>query len=348
MDIAPVVRPQRCLVVLGMHRSGTSALTGMAGLLGVAPGENLLPAVADVNPKGFWEHAEIVSIHNQLLEAFDSSWDDDRPLPDRWWRTSTAATFRMMLLAVLRRDFGGHSLWLVKDPRLCRLLPLWLDMFDELECQPHFVISLRNPADVAHSLRMRDALPEAQSCMLWLSHMLDAEYLTRGLPRVFISYDRLLTNWRQVAIDIEQTLSLSWPLPIVQASSKVDAFLDPALCHHAGDIPLTPHPACGLALETYAAMSSAEPDSAELDRLRQQAIELENIVAPWSRSRLMGERKSYRLAVTQLEPEIVQLRADLVRIKSTLSWQVTKPLRLIAGIARRLQSSLAGRGKNRQ
>jgi hypothetical protein len=321
-----------------MHRSGTSALTGMAGLLGVAPGENLLPAVADVNPKGFWEHAEIVSIHNQLLDVFDSSWDDDRPLPDRWWRTSTAATFRMMLLAVLRRDFGGHSLWLVKDPRLCRLLPLWLEMFDELGCRPHFVISLRNPAEVAHSLRMRDALSEAQSCMLWLAHMLESEYLTRGLPRAFVSYDRLLANWRQTAVEIEQALSLPWPISIGQAGSEVDAFLDPALRHHAGDIPLPAHPACRLALEAYVAMSADEPDSAELDRLRRQAIDLANIVTPWSRSRLMGERKSYRLAVTQMEPEIAQLQAELARIKSTLSWQVTKPIRLIAGVVRRLKS----------
>lgn len=331
--------PNNAIIVLGMHRSGTSALTGMAGLLGVSPGNNLLPAVENVNPKGFWEHAEIVAIHNQLLEAFDSSWDDDRPLPEGWWHTPTAIGFRTMLLKVLRRDFGDRSLWLVKDPRLCRLLPLWLDIMDELNCQPRFLISLRNPAEVAHSLRVRDNLPEAQSCLLWLIHMLEAEQLTRGRLRAFVAYDKLLANWRETAAIIGQTLSLAWPVPIEQAAPAVDAFLDPSLRHHSGNAQLSDHPACHLAKEAYEMMAFTEPYPAELDRLHQQVRDLQNIVSPWSTRMLNNERENLRLGTTaaKMKVEVTQLRMEVARIKSTLSWQITKPLRLLWNLLRRSQ-----------
>lgn len=327
--------PNNAIIVLGMHRSGTSALTGMAGLLGVSPGNNLLPAVENVNPKGFWEHAEIVAIHNQLLEAFDSSWDDDRPLPEGWWHTPTAIGFRTMLLKVLRRDFGDRSLWLVKDPRLCRLLPLWLDIMDELNCQPRFLISLRNPAEVAHSLRVRDNLPEAQSCLLWLIHMLEAEQLTRGRLRAFVAYDKLLRNWQETAATIEQTLSFHWPIPIGQAAPAVDAFLDPSLRHHSGDILLPNHPACLLVQKTYEIMTATAPSTLDLDRIRQQVSELQNVVAPWSTRILENKRENLRLHMAELK--VAQLEIEITRIKSTFSWQITKPLRLLWNVLRYAQ-----------
>src|SRR5580658_3168224 len=68
------------LVVLGMHRSGTSALAGMLHHLGVALGERLMPASPD-NPRGYWEHSEIVAINHRLMATMGWAWDDIRPLP---------------------------------------------------------------------------------------------------------------------------------------------------------------------------------------------------------------------------------------------------------------------------
>jgi len=331
--------PNNAVLILGMHRSGTSALSGMAGLLGITPGDILLPAVEDVNPKGFWEHAEIVSIHNQLLEAFDSSWDDDRLLPEEWWHTPIAAHFRTMLLTVLRRDFGDQSIWLVKDPRLCRLLPLWLDIIDELNCLPLFLITLRNPAEVAHSLRVRDNLPEAQSCLLWLIHMLEAELLTRGRPRAFVAYNQLLNNWHETAATIEQTLSFNWPVPIEQAAPAIDSFLDPSLRHHSGDILLPDHPACFFAQKTYEILALSKPDLAKLDQIYLQVRNLQNLVAPWSEKMQKSERENQylRMDIASMKLEMTQLRMEITRIKSTLSWQITKPIRLLWNLLRRIQ-----------
>ena len=70
----------RALLILGMHRSGTSAVTGALALRGVYLGQDLMPPGPD-NPRGFWEHAGVVAIHERLLEALDRRWDDLRAMP---------------------------------------------------------------------------------------------------------------------------------------------------------------------------------------------------------------------------------------------------------------------------
>ena len=75
--------PQRAILVLGMHRSGTSAVTGALRLCGVELGTELMQPGSD-NPKGFWEHAGVVAIHERLLAALERSWNDPRPLPADW------------------------------------------------------------------------------------------------------------------------------------------------------------------------------------------------------------------------------------------------------------------------
>ena len=68
------------LLVLGMHRSGTSALTRLLNLHGAVLGDDLLPAGHD-NPSGFWELREAVAIHVRLLAGLGMAWDDPRALP---------------------------------------------------------------------------------------------------------------------------------------------------------------------------------------------------------------------------------------------------------------------------
>jgi O-antigen biosynthesis protein len=77
-----------------MHRSGTSALTRVLNLLGVDLGEHLMPAAAGNNDMGFWEHAEIVGLHDQVLAALDRRWSDPRPLPANWSSRPEMEPFR--------------------------------------------------------------------------------------------------------------------------------------------------------------------------------------------------------------------------------------------------------------
>ena len=81
----------RAILVLGMHRSGTSAITRVLNLLGVELGAHLMPAAAGNNEGGFWEHMRVVEIHEALLHALGRSWHDLRPLPSEWMRSEAAS-----------------------------------------------------------------------------------------------------------------------------------------------------------------------------------------------------------------------------------------------------------------
>ena len=112
--------------------------------------------------------------------------------------------------AALRTEFGDAELFVLKDPRLSRLLPLWLPALERVGAAPSAVIALRHPAAVARSLAVRNGLSLETSLLLWLRHVLDAERLTRSMPRDFASYDALLADWRGVASRIGQRLGLDW------------------------------------------------------------------------------------------------------------------------------------------
>ncbi|HEY9142813.1 MAG TPA: hypothetical protein VIM90_02130, partial [Arenimonas sp.] len=125
----------RALIVLGMHRAGTSALAGALDALGVPLGRQMVPAQAD-NPGGYWENAEGVQIHERLLLALGRGWDDLRPLPEGWLDTEAGLAAAAALEAWLQRDFAGQPLWAFKDPRTCRLLPLWQRVLGRLGIEP--------------------------------------------------------------------------------------------------------------------------------------------------------------------------------------------------------------------
>ena len=66
--------PRQLVVILGMHRSGTSLVTKSIELLGYTLGDNLMPSGVD-NPKGFWEDLDIVQFNDKLLASNQTSWD---------------------------------------------------------------------------------------------------------------------------------------------------------------------------------------------------------------------------------------------------------------------------------
>jgi hypothetical protein len=215
-----------------MHRSGTSALTGVLHLLGVELSESLLPPNLGTNDRGFWEHRDILDVHERLLAALSSSWDDVRPLPDSWWTDKRVLPFRDQIIGILLRDFADAAVWGIKDPRMCRLMPLWLDIFKELGCRPRFMCIHRDPYEVAQSLKHRDGFAEVKSVFLWADHNLSAERWTRGRQRVFTSYDQLLSDPRGTMEKIERGAGCQLPERTDEAMGEVRRFLTPRLRHH--------------------------------------------------------------------------------------------------------------------
>lgn len=315
------------IFVLGMHRSGTSALAGALHRLGVKLGDAMMPATTGVNERGFWEHSDIVGVHERMLAALNSSWDDVRRLPDRWWQDDTVRPFRTELQEILRRDFSSAPLWALKDPRMCRLLPLWLQIVEEVGFTPRFIHIHRHPIEVSSSLEKRDGFSRVKAMYLWLDHNLSAERSSRRFDRVFIGYDRLLEDTRATLQHVGNSLNFSWPRPVEDAMPDLNAFLAPGLRHYvagegAGDAPVELKDE--LVRDTYANLvTTAGGETSETQEIFERLqVQFDARVASFD--------PVFVSHVSDVQKRQEHYRTELNRIYSSMSWRITRPMRGIA------------------
>lgn len=201
---------RRVVLVLGMHRSGTSAISRAVTLLGAAAPATLMPPAAD-NPRGFWESAVLTALNDRILAECGSHWDDWRPFDPGVLDPVVRAVLEREGAAALEREFGQAGLMVLKDPRLSRLLPFWQPVLAGRGIEAGAIIALRHPGAVAASLARRNAMPANMAALLWLRHVLDAERETRGLRRAFVSFDVLQRDWRVALRRAGASLGLAWP-----------------------------------------------------------------------------------------------------------------------------------------
>ena len=296
---------KRALVVLGAHRSGTSAAARVVNLLGLSLGFKLLPPRPD-NPLGFWEHAGVMSLHERALAALGSTWDDIRPLPEVWWRLPQLDAFRDELRELLRVEFAEHSVWAVKDPRVCRLFPLWKDLLAELDVDPCFLLVVRNPNEVAASLAHRNGFPFWKSHLLWLRDELAAEQASASYPRSIATYEQLLADWRGVMERVGHSLALSWPAWDETTEAAIDEFLAPSLRHHRAVPPVNVDPSVpSWVREVYSALVTASEDGEDgmsqvLARVSSQLRASDEATRPWIQSLADGTRDATAAASTNV------------------------------------------------
>ncbi|UGB45001.1 glycosyltransferase [Frateuria edaphi] len=220
----------RALLIAGMHRSGTSALTRLVNLHGAELGARLTPAAED-NAKGFWENQAVVDFHERLLAQLGSAWDDPRPLPDDWLKLAVDAGYADELLELIEREFGQAPLWAVKDPRICRFLPLWLSALKRTGTEVGVVVAFRQPSEVIASLNRRNDLGAPVGATLWLRHLAESVAASEGTVRCAVGYESLLSDWRECMRRLTTCLGWDWPVPSEKCAGQIDAHLDAQMRH---------------------------------------------------------------------------------------------------------------------
>src|SRR5262245_28507197 len=215
-----------------MHRSGTSAVTRVLNLLGAGLGSRLMAPVAGDNEKGYWENLDVLDINERLLAGIERSWHDVRDMPDGWQESIAASDGYAAIKRFVKEEFATSPLWAVKDPRLCRLAPIWLRALEDCDVQPAVLFVVRHPLEVAASLYVRNGWSRARSMLLWTHHVLEAERATRGCPRAVVSYDQILTDWCGTMARVSDALGVAWLRTFDKARPEIDAFLDVGQRHH--------------------------------------------------------------------------------------------------------------------
>ena len=258
---------RKLIMVLGMHRSGTSALTRMLSLLGADPGKELLEAQEGVNERGFWEHRELVEINEALLSKLGTHWYDFRPLAAGWWEQKNLASLRTRASKFLRTAFASDDLAVIKDPRLCILLPFWEPLIRQAGWQPSAVIATRAPWEVAASLCRRDPLDESTANLLWLRYFHDAEILSRDLQRCVVDYQQMLSAWDVQAARIARQLDVKWPADRDEVDSQIDDAIDPSLRHQTTRFKSSDIQIASLASQVYHQLQDLTAHRDQLDAL---------------------------------------------------------------------------------
>jgi hypothetical protein len=214
-----------------MHRSGTSLVTRVLGLLGAKLPEHLLSANSS-NAAGHWEPQRLVEVHDRMLVEAGSRWDDWRAFDPAVLGAERLAYYRNEIKRIIVEEFGDSLLFVLKDPRICRFVPLYSAILVDLGVEPLYLLPSRNPLAVIASLEKRDAITPDFASFMWLRHSLDAEAMTRGGKRFFVAYEDFLRDWR-VVNEMGVALGLSWPRPVEEAAVDIERFLRPNLQHHA-------------------------------------------------------------------------------------------------------------------
>lgn len=264
------------------------------------------------NVRGYWESQLVVQLNDRILRALGSDWHDWTAFEEDKLDPAVRAGFEVEIGQVLAAEYGAAPMILLKDPRMCRLAPLWLRSLDRAGLEPKIVIPVRNPLESALSLLERDKMPIEEGLLLWLRHVLDAERFTRGRSRCFVSFAALLDDWRATIGRISTSLQIDWPVDPDRAGEEVERFLSRDLQHQQSsdqELKLRADVFDWVisAYEAVAALSistdSSEQQLAAIDRVYRAFDQATRIFGP-----VVGDRDA-RLA--ELVSRISAIEADL-------------------------------------
>ncbi|MCV7106035.1 MULTISPECIES: sulfotransferase family protein [Mycolicibacterium] len=254
--------------VLGVARSGTSALTRVLSLSGAALPDGMLGA-GKHNRRGYWEPRASIILNSAFLARQGSSWWDPslRLLEEGEIEPRDKSAYIAEIVAYLQRlPVAPHTV--IKELRITALSEMWFEATRLAGYEPAAVISVRHPQEVIASLGAAGrASPELASA-LWVKYNLLAERQSRGMPRVFVEYEKLLDDWRREVKRISTTLAMDLDSPDERA---IEEFLTPDLRHerHHGAVtdPFGSDWISEIYEVTRAAAGDQLPDTSALDRV---------------------------------------------------------------------------------
>ena len=216
------------LIVLGMHRSGTSALAAVLNLCGAWIGakDELTPATPE-NHKGYFERRDVRRICDTLLHSANAD----------WWRVAgfhpsalphTVVHEQQRNFRAIVSALNARTTWAIKEPRLCLLLPVLLNQLHNPIC----IHIVRNPLEVARSLKARNGFPILWGLALWEAYSVNALLASSSLPRVFTSYrDLVAAPCTAIGKLVQELTDLGVSTLTAPPYDRVDRFLDPTLRH---------------------------------------------------------------------------------------------------------------------
>jgi hypothetical protein len=174
-----------------MHRSGTSAVTGLITMLGLhGPSADDLYRTGEWNERGNQESATLSKYNEGILRSLGGDWSAPVVLEEHWEKAPAMAKRRPRASALLNECFGQPPfVW--KDPRNCLLLPFWRE---QITVPDAAVFVYRSPLEVAGSIKARNGYVLTHCLALWERYVRAAAANLDGIPTLVVGFDRVLND----------------------------------------------------------------------------------------------------------------------------------------------------------
>jgi hypothetical protein len=258
------VEPPRGVLVLGMHRSGTSVATRLAHMLGLSASTDQIGPTS-WNPRGLWESQSLIGVNDRLLVETGHTW---------WYPPPDEPRYSEAMLGLDRFDAPARDAfatvhpripWAWKDPRTSLLLPFWRRVLGEVAG----LVVLRHPVDVARSLERRNALPLPFALALWERYNRLILRHSRDVPVLVLRYDDVLDDGERSVARIRAFLRELGLSPAREPQLSIaESPADRSLRHsHARADGVSVDPAFVSALELYARLESLLTSSSHVGTL---------------------------------------------------------------------------------
>ena len=213
-------------MILGMHRSGTSTISGVLHMNKVIMGtyQNFWPRPLSQNPKGFYENYDFRKINDQLLKrsGYDvKSYSTNIPEINK----SDKLSDKMKVL--IEKSNLSYPDWGWKDPRTCLTAMHWANAIEDLNLgmELKIIFMARKASSVCRSLKKRNNLSIEQGLSIWESYTKKAlTFLEQTTyPRYYCSFEDLLKEPVQVCSSLFNFIGKDWD------SQIVEKFIDPTI-----------------------------------------------------------------------------------------------------------------------
>lgn len=269
---APSTRPV-ALFVMGMNRSGTSALTRVLSLCG----GTLPPRLAGANsrnPLGYWEPRESLRLNTAILRRHGSEWfDPTLRLQEEGALSANEYATCVAEIKTFLTTLPEAPVVVIKALQITALSDMWFEAADQAGFDVVVVIALRHPHEVAASLAAFNRASPELADALWLKYNMLAETKTRSVPRVFVEYSNLLEDWRREMKRVSSALSIDLN---AEDEGAIEDFLRPDLHNQRYDGPVTDSFGSDWISTVYEALGAAARDE------------------PWDQTVLDGVFEAYR------------------------------------------------------
>jgi glycosyltransferase involved in cell wall biosynthesis/uncharacterized coiled-coil protein SlyX len=315
------------IIVLGMHRSGTSIVARLLNMMGAyfapervetAPEKSALP-ITEANPKGYWERWDVLILNENILKALEITWDNIGDFNTKKMTTEIHSQFESSIRDIVV-GLDANRPWMVKDPRLCLLLPIWRPVLEIPVC----VYVHRSPIQIAQSLKKREGFSLMLGTALWEKYNLHGLANSADMPRILVSHEELMTNPVNAVKKMHQEL-MDYEVQGLRLPSdkEIQAFIEPQFFREHGNIQLQNAYVNPQQVHLFEAFENGNIFQLEpLPTLSEGAVEI--LQEYQDKLAVAKEAANLKEDVDKRNQEVVQLEADISKRNEEVTWRDTE------------------------